>query len=194
MRIVANQSAYDARAVRRVLQAVVRQFGRTEWPVLFWRPMRVQLLEWRGAGVKVEMVPSETKLYLPALRGAEFIGLARQQHGGQSGVDHGGLTATAIALALQPALFAQFGMLPPAWCSNVVMGGSRTLRRTPERIPLRIIKPKAPRDKLRERYARTVELEKAWQRKAKLAATKLKKVRQFKARYAKQLLQRQEAQ
>lgn len=195
MRIVSNETAYDTRAVRRVVQATVRAFQKSEGSVSWWSSARLHLVEMRRLrnGVRFQMADGEAvfALYFPPLRGTEFIGLARQQHGGDQSIDHGGVTAKGIALALQWALYQLRGRAP-SWARDVVVGGEkRTLRGLPLLIPLRIIKPELPRDKLQERLARTLELRKNWQRKAKLAATKLKKLASQQRRYEKQLAKRE---
>lgn len=50
-------------------------------------------------------------------------------------------------------------------------------------LPIHVPKAAQPVDRAQARYARVLELEKAWTRKAKLAATKLRKLRAARRRY-----------
>jgi len=190
MRIVANHSAYDTRAVRRVIQATSRAFAKRERPLPFWPRLHVRLLEGRSRSPQVTYESNgDLLINLPRLRGTEFIGLVRQQHGG----DHeacDGLSSVSLALAIQVWLFHWAGKHPP-WAANVLMDSGRMLKRIPMLIPLRIIKPEPPRDRLRDKLTRTMALKKSWQRKAKLAGTKLKKLARLQKRYEKQIAQRE---
>ena len=196
MRIIANESSYDTRAVRRVLQAVARVFVAHEDPI-YWDKVCVQLLKARTQHIRVRawmdlrMEVFRMDVYLPPLLGTEFIGLARQQHGGPMDVDHGGLYAKKLALTVQSAMYALHTKKRRSWHSKVLMDERRMMRGIPTLVPLRIIKPSQPRDKLREKLVRTLELKKGWQRKAKLAGTKLKKLSSLQRRYEKQLAQRE---
>ena len=192
MRIVANESSYDAKSVRRVSTL-------TSIPIGWWDRLRVRLADGRR-GVRSVRARWETKLHrpvlalhLPALRGAEFIGLARQQHGGDPGADHGGLKVHDLAIHIQFALLGMLGVRAPSW--HVLMGvAEKKLRRIRlALIPLRILKPKPPRDRIRDRYARVLKAEKGWRRKQKLATTKVKKLRRRRIYYEKLLARRQEA-
>lgn len=194
MRIVANESPYDTRAVRRVLQAVARAYLRREGKLDYWPSLRVQLLERRVQRIRVEGVSSLIKIYLPPLQGTEFVGLARQQHGGAVTLDenHAGLSSLRLALQVQSMLYSLRGGRRRQWHGQTLLGGERgTLRGIPPLIPLRVIKSAVPRDKLRDKLARTMVLQKGWQRKSKLAATKLKKLSGLQKRYEKQLAQRE---
>ncbi len=209
MRIVANESSYDARAVRRVLTAVWSGIPPlAPIPVGWWERIRVRLTVGRGRGVRAECdrgiartkdgaltIKPILTLHLPALRGIEFIGLARQQHGGDIGADHGGLKVTDLALCIQQAFLELLGVPNvPAWTRTVLSAAARKkLQRIKlVLIPLRILKPKTarPRDRVQERYARVLKVERVWLRKQKLANTKVKKLRQRRSYYEKLLARR----
>lgn|GEM_PF-6743293 len=191
MRIIENSTAYDTRAVRRVLQAIYRTFRRREGHSVGWPNMRVRLLEGRTQRIRIDAWKDLLKIYLPPLQGTEFIGLLRQQHGGDMEHDHGGVSALRLALQVQGALFGLVSGARRSWHDKQILDGKRTLRGIPELLPLKIIKPELPRDKLREKLTRTLELKKSWQRKAKLAGTKLKKLTSLQKRYEKQLARRE---
>ena len=205
MRIVANASAYDTRAVRRVLSAVARMLVRRGYVIRSWAGLRVRLMNGRTQ-IRSEVVvhPGETRLealsrsprqldlHLPQLRGDEFIDMLRHQHGTESlSVDHGGLTSANLALHMQGTLL-DMSDSRVRWQGRMLMEGARTPRGLPVCIPFRIVRPKPPRDRVQDRYARILQLEKVWQRKAKLAATKIKKLRGQRRRYEKQLAARKE--
>jgi hypothetical protein len=63
---------------------------------------------------------------------------------------------------------------------------ARYLRKLPVVVPLRIVKPPTPpRDPVRARYERVLELERNWVRKVKHAQTRLKTVRKRRRYYEK---------
>lgn len=204
MRIVANESSYDAKAVRRVLTAVYPGVPPlTPIPVGWWDRLRVRLQDGRGRGVRAEWDRDAERaktelhrpvlvLHLPALRGTEFIGLARQQHGGDIGADHGGLKVRDLAICVQAGLLEMLGARAPAWTSRVLAApAEKKIRRIKlVLIPLRILKPKPPRDRIQDRYAHVLKAEKMWKRKQKLAGTKIKKLRQRRIYYEKLIARR----
>jgi len=200
MKIVANKSAYDARRINAVIRAVWTGVPAVAAiPVGWFDQLRVRLDETRGKRLKSEADSKARKLtiFLPALRGMEFVGLLRAEHGDDtSDVDHGGVKTHDLALEVQIALFDMLGANRPPWANNVLSGAAeKKVRRIPPHIPLRIIKPQknpTPRDRLLKRLARIAVLEKGWQRKAKMAATKLKKLRGLRARCEKRLAEQEE--
>ncbi|MGH9257022.1 MAG: hypothetical protein ACRD3C_20880, partial [Vicinamibacterales bacterium] len=167
---------------------------RQQTPAAFWPRLRVRVVAGRAQRVRVQLGNDQLKLYLPPLRGDEFISLTREQHGGDVDVvQHGGLSSERVALRVQAALFGMLTGRRRAWHGTVLLDTVKTLRGLPLLVPLRVIRPTPPRDRLKECHEKVVAQEKVWTRKAKLAATKLKKLRSKRLRYEKRLATRREA-
>lgn len=204
---VRNTSPYDTRVIRRVLVAVKRawihnatRFGEDHADlfkalVVECVPGRTNRVtaQWAANTQQTNRLAHILTLRLPKLTGDEFVPLWRQHHGGEQGIK-AGLNTTELALLLQQCYYGIAGKDRKKWMKERLVGGPDTVKGLPQFVPLKIIQPKegAPRDIVAERHARVLELEQKWQRKLKLAQTKLKKLRAKRKHYEKKLKARED--
>lgn len=167
MKII-NASPYDTRALRSIICSVHRYIRRHTHIVVGWRELIVYVGARRPPDFQVGF--DRGYIHVPNLQGTEW-------HERLRGITNGAALTSAKFAWLAGALFGVRG-----WDDRMLKKG------TPEFVPLKVVKPKAPRNLLQERYQRVLQLEKAWQRKYKLAATKLKKLRLVRRRYEKKHL------
>lgn len=194
---ITNRSPYDKRTMTRVFKAVYRAFnksvglepagGRT-----WWNRLAVDARVGRTPGGPVrgrwDLRAYTMDLIVPKLTGDEFIPLVRDGRGKV----RAGLATRDLALLVQQMYYHMDGRSRRKWLKERVVGGDDTLKGLPEFVPLRIIKPKedGPRDVVAERHERVTALLEKWQRKLKLAQTKVKKLKAKKKHYEKKLAQR----
>lgn len=204
MKFVSNTSAYDTRALRKIAvltwRALQEVHGRQTTAVRGSWAITVNVQEgrkhtsWRWA--RKQETHHGMVLILPKLHGREFVAQLRAQHGGTGTTEHHALLSETVAHAFQDAVLSSYGWVLPGKSANlnVAVRLAMKRRKVPTHVPLRIIKPKedVPRDIIQERFQRVLELEQKWQRKLKLAQTKLKKIRQKKKHYTKKLASRQQ--
>lgn len=171
-----NDSPYDTRVLRSIAVAVYRWLRKIEGrKAPGWETMALHV------GTRAEKAGSEWLGYIqvPKLTGDEWHQAAR-------GVTDGAAyTSERFARRVCWWLMRAYGSRV---FSEVI--DPKVLRRLPQFVPLKVVKPKPARDQVQERYERTLELERSWVRKCKLAQTKLKKVRLKRRRYEKVLAQR----
>lgn len=133
---------------------------------------------------------------LPQLTGDEFIALMRQQHGGPKTSTAVGLRSEDVALCAQQAFYASNGWQRRRGGKNTLNVHVRlALKAMPEFVPLRVrkLREEPTRDVVSERAARVSALLEKWQRKLKLAQTKIKKLRARQKHYQRKLSQRSAA-
>jgi hypothetical protein len=196
-----NTSPYHTATLRQIITTTFRtlraEHGEVdrEWPIKIIVEEGRKNVRWQW--VKDQKV-STILLSLPKLTGTEFIPLLRQQYGGSSNTEHGGLRSQDIALAAQQAVHQHFirWLKPNSLSTLVALSVRAALMRAkiPEYVPLRVRKepkPQEPRNVVQDRYKRVLELEAKWQRKIKLAQTKLKKLRLKRRHYEKKLSKEQ---
>lgn len=191
-----NESPYHTATLRRITVATFRG-------LLKPLPAQVRVVEGR-VNLRIVYENGGLGIFLPKLTGAEFVVLLRQQHGGaparynpaipaaRSDLAKAGIHTATFAQALQRTVAAH-DYKDLNWYGTMLHPEiERELKKAkvPIYVPLRVIKPKkgpVPRDIVQERYKRVCELEARWQRKLKLAQTKLKKIRSKKKHYHKKL-------
>lgn len=204
-----NTSQYDTVTLRRIITATydgVLEWRRTtaltnrDTVTQWWEGLTVTAVRGRGSTLKRGKTLAggnkEIELRLPRLKGDEFIVHLRERHGGgTSKRPYSALKAEAVALIFQQTMYQFFGWKRKrGFGAELVAGVRLQLQRAgvPAFVPLRIRRArttaeKEPRNIVQERYAKVCELEAKWQRKAKLAQTKLKKLRSKRKHYEKKL-------
>ena len=173
MKII-NTSPYDTRALRSIICSVYSYVRKRSQPKgASWKNLLtvVHVGARKPPGFQVGF--DRGSIYVAGLRGTEW---------------HEQLRGITTGNALTAERFAQ-GVLvmlkktPADFHSRMLKKG------TPVHVPLKALKkPKPPRNILQERYQRVLRLERAWQRKYKLAGTKLKKLKLVRRRYEKKHL------
>lgn len=200
-----NSSQYDTVALRRIFAATWRGVyavkGLKGTATQTWKLLAIQVRKGQR-NVRYTWSPQDQHTLgfaLPRLTGTEFIPLMRQQHGGDQSksAQHGGLEAERIALAMQQAIYDMWSWKRQRGAKLVLLISVRAglLRANiPVYVPIRVLKQRVeiPQDKLKEKYDQLGALEKKWTTKSKLAQTKLKKIRERRKRYAKQLAARKQ--
>lgn len=188
MRIVANESSYDTRTVRRIITAVYRAVAKTEGPAPWWKTLRVYVKTNRTAWKKRPRYFSSEKilvLRLPKMRGTEWISLVRQQCGAPAEelerTSGRAVSSRKIALTIlgwflhwHPAR-GSASQWRRGWRGGLILPAL-----LPTLVPLKIEKKLATTGAgglVAERYARVLEHERRWMRKLKLAQTKLRGAR-----------------
>lgn len=184
---IKNESPYDTRVLRRIVCWTYRWLASNYGVGHWWKLLTFYVLP---AGVREPQMHAPSLLMRSAkLRGTEWIALTRQYHGAPADellrIPGRGVSSDEVATYAFQLMMALYG--------QSVRG--RFLPQLPKTfptlVPLRTARPAAPkRDVVRERHARVLELERTWTRKIKLAQTKLKKLRQRRRYYEKQLARR----
>ena len=187
-----NQSHYDTMTMRRIVVWERRWLYRNYGDRVGSRhpPLVIHVLP-AGARIPVHQKAGEVVLRTTKLTGMEWISLTKQIHGAPRDelwrIPGRAMLSAEFALAAFDLLCSWYGL-------NV---RGRVLPELPSEfpvlVPLRVVRPPTPqRDVVRERYLRVLGLEKVWQRRSKLAQTKLKKLRARRRYYEKQLASRKE--
>lgn len=196
---VKNSSQYDTRVLKRIFEATWHGLWASKMKTPPETPLVIEVEKgqrnqrtWKWRWNPNERYVVEVKL--PPLTGAEFIAIAREQHGGNVG-RHEALKAADVALCAQQAFYSTQGWHRRRGMKNSVLPAvliAIERAELPTYIPIRVARERQEkqRDKLQEKYDRLVELEKKWQTRLKLSQTKLKKIRDRKKRYAKKLTER----
>lgn len=174
MRLI-NRSPYDTRTLRQVLVRCLRYVKRQQI-VEFGRSWTRDVLV-LTVGARI---PKNTTAFgilrVPKLTGNEWHLIARGQ----------------IEGAFTTADFAEQA-LHVVWQTTATVAFLTTyLKDLPKIVPLKISKASVSRDVVQERYRRTLELERDWMRKQKLAGTKVKYYRTKRKYYEKRLAARKE--
>lgn len=181
---IRNITPWDTKTLRRLARGAGRATSFSDVDVLF-------ALEGAHTTKYKKGVRKIAIVRLPQLKGDEWIGLVRQQYGTPHNRSDG-LTCGAVAGAARVALDALRNDRQTVGyeiaADNIYLAKWLSWEDARALVPLEPPKPlPQPRDHARERYRRAVELQRTWQRKAKLAATKLKKLR-VRIRYYEKIL------
>jgi hypothetical protein len=188
MRLI-NHSPYDTRVLRRCVVAAYREFAEANLRGAWWRMLQVHVVL---AGTRNSIVLRRGRedriiLRVPKLTGHEWVYLTRQANGEGPPSDddpHAPLRSVDVwhfaGAEFAEHLHSRFRM------------GVRALPGVPPLVPLRVARPVAPRDRVQERYARVLALEKTWTRKIKLAQTKVRAYKRKRQYYEKQMAARKD--
>lgn len=194
MRLI-NESAYDTQAIRKVINIAMRKtYGLSPNIPNRVKDMHVLVKHSRTAsprGTFDRSIPLRLIVRPPRLNGSEFIPLLRQQHGGAQKEEHLDDAPGRVLGALCYQMFCRIMRQPMPWHEALFRVAEF---KVPVFLPLRITKSesveKPVRDIVAERHARVLLLEKGWQRKLKLAQTKIKNLRIKRRYYEKKMATR----
>lgn len=174
-----NQSPYNTRVLRRAAVAAYRSLGWKD-PPPWWKRLRIYVVPAGAHLPELQFGPSLGQIYVrvPKLTGNEWHQTLRDV------ADANTLTTEKFAVQIK----SQISRANVSWAVD-----AKWLKHLPIVVPLKQMKSAPVRDLLGERYVRTVELERAWLRKQKLAGTKVKLYRVKRRYYEKRLAARKEA-
>jgi len=175
-----NQSPYDTWVLRGAVQAAMRtnyDGHRPSHPPHWWKTLKVYVIT---AGARTPVTGRTAPQFgaivirVPKLTGDEWHQILRDEPNGTA------LTTKKLAgLAMEELMDGNQAV-------GKFIPDARYLRKLPVVVPLRIVKPPTPpRDPVRARYERVLELERNWVRKVKHAQTRLKTVRKRRRYYEK---------
>lgn len=192
-----NTSEYHTATLRRIFVVTVRTLRERKTIRAFDARVVIEVgrknlrFEWQDQGVRF---PTMT-IMVPKLTGDEFLPLLRQQYGGSvaaANVPTAGLKSVDVAAIAQRAA-TLFFKWPTQDQLDIAVRAALIKAKIPPYVPLRVRKPqkeKEPKGLVEKRYERVLELEMRWNRKLKLAQTKLKKLRTKRKHYEKKLANR----